>query len=61
MVNKKQQVCKCGYKLKRLYSRDQSGYSSQDLFICEKCGKVYEQKIREKKLKEMSQKNGRKF
>lgn len=53
MVNEKQQRCKCGFKLKRLYSRDQEGYKSQDLFICDKCGKVYEQVIQEKKVLEL--------
>ena len=62
MADNRVPICKCGAKLKRLYSRStQTGFVALDLFYCDDCQDVYQVQIGKKKLKKLSQKDSQKF
>lgn len=61
MVKDKVPSCECGLKLKRIYSRDQSGYKALNLYFCEKCLDVYEVQINKKQLKKLSHEDSQLF
>ena len=61
MADNRVPICKCGERLKRLYSRDKNGFVALDLFYCDDCKDVYQVQIGKKKLKKLSQKDSRKF
>lgn len=54
-TNKKQKnpICKCGRVLKSLYSRVDGSFKFLNMFYCDKCNKIYYQRLTEKKTREL--------
>ena len=62
MADNRVPICKCGAKLKRIYSRStQTGFNALDLFYCEDCKEVYQVQIGKKLLKKLSPKDSQEF
>lgn len=61
MTKQKIPNCKCGNQMRRIYSRDDKGFTAMNYYYCEACNEVYEITLTKKIKKRInvSQENGR--